>query len=189
MGEFIKRLGRKVQTLLNRIIGKKEQSNSSSVETKEAETDKDYQVLHAELDKEIKVLQEKIDNGFELVFDSSTGKNELEKYFSISRTILPKHYWCKTLIISIAANQPYEYQAMDISQLEERGVAHFVIGRTIGFQEIEEEYKREKALRQEKENDDGVEWLREGAETGLCSMVYGEADLYYYEELGYWDFE
>ena len=53
MGEFIKRLGRKVQTLLNRIIGKKEQSNSSSIEIKEGETD---QVLHTELDKEIKAL-------------------------------------------------------------------------------------------------------------------------------------
>ena len=186
MGEFIKRLGRKVQTLLNRIIGKKEQSNSSSIEIKEGETD---QVLHTELDKEIKALQEKIDNGFELVFDVSTGKNELEKYANILYPFLPKHYWCKTLIVSIAANQPYEYQAMDISQLEEKGIAHFIIGRIIGFQEIEEEYKREKARLQEEENDDGVGWLREGAETGLCSMVYGEADLYHYEELGYWDFE
>ena len=78
---------------------------------------------------------------------------------------------------------------MDISQLEEKGIAHYIIGRTIGFQEIEEEYKGEKARLQEEENDDGLEWLREGAETGLCSTIYGEADLYYYEELGYWDFE
>ena len=78
---------------------------------------------------------------------------------------------------------------MDISQLEEKGIAHFIIGRTIGFQEIEEEYMREKAKLQEEENEDGLEWLREGAESGLCSTVYGPADLYYYEELGYWDFD
>jgi len=134
-------------------------------------------------------LQNTINKDFELVFDSSTGKNELEKFVNMVYPILPKHYWCKTLILTIAANQPYEYQSMDISQLEERGIAHYVIGRTIGFQEIEEEYRREKARLQEKENEDGIEWLREGAESGLCSMIYGPTHLYYYEELGYWDFD
>jgi hypothetical protein len=78
---------------------------------------------------------------------------------------------------------------MDISQLEEKSIAHFVIARTIGFQEIIEEYKQEKADLQEEENEDGVEWLREGDDSDLRSTIYGPADLYYYEETGLWDFE
>ena len=213
MGEFIRRLGKSVQKLWNKIFGKKKQYDPLGAEAnglwKNHVSDgifyidgepigevKAIEVLSAEnsdyykeLDNQIKALQNTFDKDFELVFNSSTGKNELEKYFSISRTILPKHYWCKTLIVTIAANQPYEYQSMDVSQLEERGVAHFVIGRTIGFQEIEEEYVRESKLDSEEEIAERVGWLREGAETGLCSMIYGRADLYYYEELGYWDFE
>ena len=213
MKKFIKRLGKSIQKLWNKIFGKKRQYDPLGAEAngfwKNHVSDgvfyingepigevKAMEVLSAqnsdyykELDKQIKALQNTIDKDFELVFDLSTGKNELEKYVNISRTILPKHYWCKTLIVSIAANQPYEYRSMDISQLEERGIAHFVIGRTIGFQEIEEEYRQEKIRLQEGENEDGIEWLREGAETGLCSMIYGSADLYYYEELGYWDFD
>ncbi len=213
MEEFIKRLGKSVQRLWNKIFGKKEEYDPLSPEAnglwknfisdgifyidgKPIGEVKAMEVLSAEnsdcykeLDKQIKALQNTIDKDFELVFDSSTGKNELEKYFSISRTFLPKHYWCKTLIVSIAANQPYEYQSMDISQLEEHGIAHFVLGRTIGFQEIEEEYRRESKLEEEEEIEERVNWLREGAETGLCSMIYGPADLYYYEELGYWDFD
>ena len=184
MRKFIKRLGKKVQGLLNKIFGKKERPNYLP----EEKTTEIWNEIK-DLDKQIKALQDIIDNDFELVFDSNIGKNNLEKFVNMPLTILPKHYWCKTLIISIAANQLCEYQAMDISQLEKHGIAHFVIGRIIGIQEIEEEYKREKARLQEEENKDGLEWLREGAETGLCSTVYGSADLYYYEELGYWDFE
>lgn len=206
MGEFIRRLGKSVQRLWNKIFGKKEQYsaeangswknhlsdgvfyiNGESIgEVKEIEN---LNSNFKQLDEQVRALQNVIDKDFELVFDSSTGKNELEKFVNMVYPILPKHYWCKTLIVSIAANQPYEYQSMDISQLEEKGVAHFVIGRTIGFQEIEEEYMRESKLDSEEEIAERVGWLREGAESGLCSMFYGPADLYYYEELGYWDFD
>lgn len=209
MGEFIRRLGKKAQELLNKIFGKKKQYDPLCKEAnglwKNHLSDgifyingepigevKEVEVLSSDfkqLDEQVRALQNVIDKDFELVFDSSVDKNGLEKFFNMTYPILPKHYRCKTLILSIAANQPYEYQSMDISQLEERGIAHFVIGRTIGFQEIEQEYRQEKAKLQEEENEDGVEWLREGAETGLCSMIYGPADLYYYEDEGYWDFD
>ena len=206
MGEFIRRLGKSVQKLWNKIFGKKEQYsaetnglwknhlsdcvlyiNGESIgEVKEIEN---LNYNFKQLDEQVRALQNTIDKDFELVFDSSTGKNELEKFVNMVYPILPKHYWCKTLIVTIAANQPYDYQSMDISQLEERGIAHFVIGHTIGFQEIEEEYMRESKLDSEEEIAERVGWLREGAESGLCSMIYGPADLYYYEELGYWDFD
>lgn len=207
MGEFIRRLGKSVQKLWNKIFGKKKQYDPLGKEAnglwKNHVSDgvfyingkpigevKEVEVLNfKQLDEQVRALQNVIDKDFELVFDSSTGKNELEKFFNIAYPILPKHYWCKTLIITIAANQPYEYQSMDISQLEEKGIAHFVIGRTIGFQEIEEEYVQEKARLQEEENEDGIEWLREGGDSDLRSTIYGSADLYYYEELGYWDFD
>ena len=209
MRKFIRRLGKKVQKLLNKIFGKKEQYDPLSAEAngywKNHLSDgifyingepigevKEVKVLNSDfkrLDEQVKALQNVIDKDFELVFDSSTGKNELEKFFNMTYPILPKHYRCKTLILSIAANQPYEYQSMDISQLEEKGIAHFVIGHTVGFQEIEEAYRQEKARLQEEENEDGIEWLREGGDSDLRSTIYGPADLYYYEDEGYWDFD
>lgn len=213
MGEFIRRLGKSVQRLWNKIFGKKKQYDPLSAEANgfwknhvsegvfyiDGEPIGEVKTISSltpeEHDKALAEIEDIIANidwnkmaknlELELTMDN---KKELENLANIFYPILPKHYSCKTLILTIAANQPYEYQSMDISQLEERGIAHFVIGRTIGFQEIEEEYTREKARLQEEENEDGVEWLREGAETGLCSMIYGSADLYYYEELGYWDF-
>lgn len=214
MGEFIRRLGKSVQRLWNKIFGKKKQYDPLSAEAngfwKNHVSDGIFYIngepigevkavsgLSPETVAEIEDIIANTDWNkvaknleVELTMDNSLwDKKELENLANTFCPILPKHYWCKTLIVTIAANQPYEYQSMDISQLEEKGIAHFVIGRTIGFQEIEEEYMRESKLDSEEEIAERVEWLREGAETGLCSMVYGPADLYYYEELGYWDFD
>lgn len=207
MGEFIRRLGKSVQKLWNKIFSKKKQQNGFwtndlsdglfYINNKPIREVKAVSSLTPEEhDKALAEIEDIIANTdwnkvaknleLELTMDNKKGLENLANTFY---PILPKHYSCKTLILSIAANQPYEYQSMDISQLEEKGIAHFVIGHTVGFQEIEEAYKQEKVRLQEEENEDGVQWLREGAESGLCSMIYGSADLYYYEELGYWDFD
>lgn len=206
MGEFFRRLGKSVQKLWNKIFGKKEQLSAEAnhlsngvlyidgepigeVKAISSLTSEEYDKAFAKIEEIIANTDwNKVVKNLELEF-TTDNKNELENLTNTFYPILPKHYRCKTLILTIAANQPYEYQSMDISQLEERGIAHFVIGHTTGFQEIEEAYRQGKAELQEEENEDGIEWLREGAETGLCSTIYGPADLYYYEDLGYWDFE
>ena len=98
MRKFIRRLGKKVQKLLNKIFGKKEQYDPLSAEAngywKNHLSDgifyingepigevKEVKVLNSDfkrLDEQVKALQNVIDKDFELVFDSSTGKNELE---------------------------------------------------------------------------------------------------------------
>lgn len=216
MGEFIRRLGKLVQRLWNKIFGKKKQYDPLGVEANglwknhvsdgiffiDGEPIGEVKAISSltpeEHDKALAEIEDiiantdwnKVAKNLELEFTMDNwNQKELENLVNTSCPILPKHYSCKTLIVTIAANQPYEYQSMDISQLEERGIAHFVIGRTIGFQEIGQEYRRMSKLDSEEEIAERVEWLREGAETGLCSMIYGNADLYYYEELGYWDFD
>lgn len=214
MEEFIRRLGKSVQRLWNKIFGKKEQYDPLSKEAnglwKNHVSDGVFYIngepigevkavsgLSPETVAEIEDIIANTDWNkvaknleVELTMDNSLwDKKELENLANTFYPILPKHYWCKTLIVTIAANQPYEYQSMNISQLEEKGIAHFVVGRTIGFQEIEKEYMQEKARLQEEGNGDGLEWLREGGDSDLRSTVYGPADLYYYEELGYWDFD
>ena len=124
MREFIRRLGKKVQKLLNKIFSKKKQYDPLCKEAnglwknhlsdgifyingKSIGEVKEVKVLNSDfkqLDEQVKALQNVIDKDFELVFDSSTGKNELEKFFNMTYPILPKHYRCKTLILSIAAN-------------------------------------------------------------------------------------
>ena len=218
MGEFMKRLGKKVQELWNKIFGKKDTYNPLSPEANGlwkntlkggtfyingepvGEVKSISSLTPEEHDKALAEIEDiiantnwnKVAKNLEIEFtaeNSMWDKKALENLANVFCPILPKHYRCKTLIITIAANQPYEYQSMDISQLEEKSIAHFVIGRTIGFQEIIEEYKQEKAELQEEENEDGVEWLREGDDSDLRSTIYGPADLYYYEETGLWDFE
>lgn len=50
---------------------------------------------------------------------------ELKKLLSESLTVLPKHYWCETLIVSCYANWEYDSVGVDISRLEEEGIAHY----------------------------------------------------------------
>jgi len=49
----------------------------------------------------------------------------LENLFSIYLTDLPKRYWVKTLIVSCYASFDYDSIGVDISQLEETGIAHY----------------------------------------------------------------
>ena len=51
--------------------------------------------------------------------------NELKNIFSTYLTDLPKLICVPTLIVSFFANQEYEGTGVDISQLEEKGIAHF----------------------------------------------------------------
>ena len=114
--------------------------------------------------------------------------------FNIPLTILPKRYWCKALILSLAANQPYDYQAVDMSQYEERKLAHFIVGRTCSIEDMMEEYLTEvKSNLSPEEAEEEEEWLNGIMEQALTSGMYstfiGEATLLHYETLGVWDFE
>lgn len=114
--------------------------------------------------------------------------------FNIPLTILPKRYPCKALILSLAANQPYDYQAVDMSQYEERKFAHFIVGRTCSVEEMMEEYLTEvKNNLSPEEMEDEQEWLNGMMEQALASGMYsifiGEATLLHYEVLDVWDFE
>lgn len=124
-------------------------------------------------------------------FDSNTGKNDLEKYFNIYRTFLPKRYRVKTLILTLVVNQPYEYTAVDLSQYEERGIANFIAGRKEGWEEVIQEYLGE--FEGEEELLEEKEWLREVRQTteadGFYSAVVGAGTLLHYEELDVWDME
>jgi len=144
MGEFIKRLGKSLQTLLNKIFKKKNWVSIEELVSKKLES------LFG--DGELESALIKIPVNAEMS----------ENFFNIPLTILPKHIKVKTLLVSLAANQPYDYQAVDLSQYEERGLAHFIVGRTTGFQEILEEFQEdrkwlEEALREEKERSAALE--------------------------------
>ena len=123
-----------------------------------------------------------------------SGPETPEFSFNIPLTILPKRYWCRGLILSLAANQPYDYQAVDMSQYEERKLAHFIVGRTCSIEEMMEEYLVEvKSNLSPEEMEEEQEWLNEMMEqalaSGMYSTVIGEATLLHYETLDVWDFE
>lgn len=178
MGEFFRGLGKKLQDLLDKIRGKKEdyESVSSIFGTIDTET----QVFNKIDEKGFVEIPSCADVKFELVYDKENDINELEKYFSIYRTLLPKRYRVQTLLVTLAANQPYDYQAVDMSQYEEKSLAHFIVGSTKSKQELEAEYDAKW-----NEEEDGPLW----SETGWASAVVGEATLVHYEEFGVWDIE
>lgn len=107
---------------------------------------------------------------------------ELKFSVNRSRTNLPKRIPTKALIVSIAANQPYEYVAADLSQLEERGIAHLIHGIAEPRQE-----KWEKEGAQEAEV--VREYLEEYGDNELVSSVIPGATLLYWEDLDIWDWE
>ena len=178
MGELWRRLGRFVQGLLDKIRGRKSQeyeSISSIFGTIDTNTLEFNKVDKVEIPSCAEVT-------FELVYDADSGKNELEKFVNTYRTLLPKRYRVKTLLISLAANQPWDYIAVDLSQYEEKGIAHYIIGRTNGLEEMAKEYLNE--------NEDDAEWLKEELENvqgNLYSAVVGEATLLHWEELDLWE--
>lgn len=105
--------------------------------------------------------------------------DELKKILNTPRTFLPKPYWCETLLVSVAANQQSTYQAVDLSQYEEKGLAHLIIGRMESWDELFQDYdsETEECLR-------GV-----AEEDGFISAYIGAATLYHYEDLGIWSYE
>ena len=192
MGEFFRGLGKLVQDLLDKIRKPKKQeyeSISSTFETAYTEIN-DFN----DVDKSgLLTISPNAEANFELVYNEDQLINSLEKYFSISRTLLPKRIEVKTLLLTLAANQQSDYQAVDLSQYEERGLAHFIVGRTTGLQELMDEYLMEQRYDSEEEAKEEQEWLAEelerAGESGLFSSVVGAATLLYYEDLGVWSFE
>lgn len=192
MGELWRRLGKFVQGLLDKIRKPKKQefeSISSVFGTIDTQTKRFNTV-----DKNgLVMIPSHADINFELVYDEDSDKNELEKYFSISRTLLPKRYLVKTLILTLAANQQSDYQAVDLSQYKERGLAHFIVGRTTGLKELMDEYLMEQTYDSEEEAKEEREWLAEeleqAGESGIFSSIVGKATLLHYEKLGVWSFE
>ena len=107
--------------------------------------------------------------------------------YSIPLSILPKRIPCRTLIVSLHANQETDYQAVDLSQLEDRELAHFIIGRTQSLKEMMGEYLEQNDDQEEREWMEGE--MRQYGDSDLYSALIGRATLLYYEDLGVWSFE
>ena len=191
MKEFIRRLGKKVQELLNKIFGKEEPKQK-------------YAVAMIEDDEELKVALEnlktdlidvdwgKISRNIEaqLALENPIwSKSELENFVNITYPFLPKRIGCKAIILSLAANQQSDYQAVDLSQHEEKGIAHFIIGRTCSLEQLMCDY----IAQEERLDEEDLEWIRDevarNKESGLFSALIPNATLLHYEALGVWDFE
>ena len=191
MKEFIRRLGKKVQELLDKIFGKEEPKQK-------------YAVAMIEDDEELKVALEnlkadlmdadwgKISRNIEaqLALENPIwSKSELENFVNITYPFLPKRIGCKAIILSLAANQQSDYQAVDLSQHEEKGIAHFIIGRTCSLEQLMCDY----IAQEERLDEEDLEWIRDevarNKESGLFSALIPNATLLYYEALGIWDFE
>ena len=217
MGDFIRRLGKKVQELLDKIFGKKDKK-PQSLDTKSwtniTSTDMKLGAGEVFLDgislgkiesitsvSKNDIPEETWESLRSIFGDGEINcgwveipsQAEIQKnFFNISLTLLPKRYSCKTLLVSLAANQQSDYQAVDMSQYEEKGLAHFIVGRTCGMEELLEEYFAEQEYNSEEEKQEDKEWLEEilsEAENGLFSTCAGKATLLHYEELGIWSFE
>lgn len=191
MKEFIRRLGKKVQELLNKIFGKEKPKQK-------------YAVAMIEDDEELKVALEnlkadlmdadwgKISRNIEaqLALENPIwSKSELENFVNITYPFLPKRIGCKAIILSLAANQQSDYQAVDLSQHEEKGIAHFIIGRTCSLDQLMCDY----IAQEERLDEEDLEWMGEEIarckKSGLFSALMPNATLLYYEALGIWDFE
>lgn len=217
MKEFFRGLGKKVQSLLDRIFGKEEkqpqkqdictQVNSNYLSFGPGEIFIDGQPFGrvksiTSLSRD-EVTSEQWGNLMSFFGDDNTNYAQVsfstqpeiqENFFNIPLTLLPKRYPCKALILSLVANQPYDYQAVDMSQYEERKLAHFIVGRTCSIEEMMEEYLAEvKNNLSPEEMEEEQEWLNEMMEQALSSGMYstliGEATLLHYETLDVWDFE
>ena len=187
MGEFFRGLGKWLQDLLDKIRKpKKQEYESISLESGTVYTGmKDFNTVD---NNGFFKIPSNVDVNFELVYDEEQLINSLEKYFNISRTLLPKRYLVKTLILTLAANQQSNYQAVDMSQYEEKGLAHFIVGRTTGLKELMDEYLMEQVYDKE-EREWFAEELERADESGLFSSIVGAATLLYYEDLGIWSFD
>lgn len=214
MGDFIRRLGKKVQGLLDKIFGKKNkkpQSFDTSSWTNITSTDMKFGAGEVFLDgmslgkveSITSINKEDIpdetweslksilgDGEINCGWVEIPSKPEIQKnFFNIPLTLLPKRYSVKTLLVSLAANQQWDYQAVDMSQYEEQGLAHFIVGRTCGMEELLEEYFSEMEYSSEEEEQEDRKFIEEVVEDGLFSTCVGKATLLHYEELGVWNFE
>lgn len=111
---------------------------------------------------------------------------ELEILANGSRTNLPKRIPTRALIVSVAANQPYEYIATDLSQLEEKGIAHLIHGITESHQD---RWEKDKAFASEEDMELVREYLQANDENELISSVIPNGILLYWEDLDLWDYE
>ena len=217
MGDFIRRLGKKVQGLLDKIFGKKDkkpQSPDTKNWTNITSTDMRLGAGEVFLDgvplgkveSITSISKEDISEEAWESLKSIFGDGEIncgwveipsqpeiqKNFFNIPLTLLPKRIPVKTLLVSLAANQQNDYQAVDMSQYEEKELAHFIIGRTCRMEELLEEYFAEQKYNSEEEKQEDKEWLEEmlsEAEDGLFSTCVGKATLLHYEELGIWSFK
>lgn len=101
----------------------------------------------------------------------------LEKLSSTPLTNLPKCYSCKALILSVYGNQPWNGTGVDLSQYEEKGLAHFFVMRTDSPEELMKEYRQNHP-------DSKLEY-NEGEDS--ISTVLSDAILIEYED-GIWDY-
>lgn len=215
MGDFIRRLGKKVQGLLDKIFGKKDKKPQSwddtSGWTNITSTDMKLGAGEVFLDgasfdkvKSIASISrcdipDETWESLKSIFGDGEincgwveipSQPEIQKnFFNIPLTLLPKRHPCKTLLVSLAANQQWDYQAVDMSQYEEKGLAHFIVGRTCDMEELLEEYFSETQYDSEEEEQEDRKFFEEIVEDGLFSTCVGKATLLHYEELGVWSFE
>jgi hypothetical protein len=200
MGDFIRRLGKKVQGLLDRIFGKKKKKPQSWTNI----TNTDIKLGTGEvfldgvslgkIESITSISKEDIPEEAWESLKSIFGDGEIncgwveipsqpdiqKNFFNIPLTLLPKRIPVKTLLVSIAANQPWDYHGVDMSQYEEKGLAHFISGHTCDMAELLAEYCHSK---------EELEEMLSEVEDGLFSVCVGNATLLHYEELGIWNFE
>ena len=198
MKEFIRRLGKKVQRLLDKVFGRKDKEPQEKVLTGDCWGFNNLGPGEIFIDglsigktSGISIISEDQpdDNNLIPIFgdgDEICGWAKIhpqpknpKNFSNIPLTLLPKRYWCKTLLISIAANQESDYIAVDMSQYEEKGLAHYICGREDDWDEIFSEC----------ECDSLQEEIDLAKENGLFSSVLKDATLLHYEALGLWEIE
>lgn len=215
MGDFIRRLGKKVQGLLDKIFGKKDKKPQSWHDTSgrtnitsagmklgagevfldgipfgkvESITSISKNDIPEETWESLKSIFG--DGEINCGWVEIPSQPEIQKnFFNIPLTLLPKRIPVKTLLVSLAANQQWDYQAVDMSQYEEKGLAHFIVGRTCDMEELLEEYFSETQYNSEEEEQEDRKFFEEIVEDGFFSTCVGKATLLHYEELGVWSFE
>jgi hypothetical protein len=207
MREFIRRLGKKVQELLDRIFGKEKPTDMYKV-VEFSGGNQVVGVVKAKDDEELKAALENLRETMmnadwgtishnietQLTLENPTwSKNELENFVNITYPFLPKRIPCRAIILSLAANQQSDYQAVDMSQYEEKGLAHLIIGRTCGLEELMLEYMCDAVAQEGRLDEEDVEWMKEEIvrckDSGLFSAFIPNATLLHYEAFGVWDFE
>lgn len=151
--KFKQRLGRFVQGVLNIFRKKKPQRETITVNTKGFTDEngitfgpgtitltptekygKQPITIYWEDDNTTEIAQAELDAYDEQLYQ------ELLKMLNTHKTFLPKRIEVPTLIVSTYANWEYDSVGVDISLLEEQGIAHFFCTSTKTMQELRELY-------------------------------------------------